>query len=543
MERLPSPEQVAAALERFCGFSPERARALATAGLEQIRSPWSIPGLEALAERLLRALKKGERLLLFGDFDTDGVTGSAILFPFLAKHGRHVHRYNPPYREGYGLHVEQVERFAHQGIQVILTVDSGISSHPAVERARQLGLEVLITDHHLLRPDLGPPPTLWVDPPDHLLSGAQLAYLLFLALRERLKGKTGHDPRGLALSALGAQMDWVPVDEPETRAWVAGAQAIINSADCPGEIQVLREMLGERYTASEMRSLSSVLNMGKRSHLVDPGSVVEALLPETPDERRRQIFRFLLQERARAHRAGESLLAQALEDIRREEGEGLLVYEVQVPDETLSEVEGPLTSRLVEATGRPVLVLRPAGPQINFSGRARGNFSFEPFLSDPEILALTTSMGGHRQAIGGSLRPENLRPFLEAVHRWKERHPPSSSPPPERPPGRLERLDPDTACLLGRAIGPFGHRLPPPRFLTTLQVRGGWAFSGPFLVETDRPLEAGEWEVVFTFDEAGCDGQNIVLRIEEAVRKSPTSNSPGSARFPPAGAPPEGDRP
>lgn len=519
MNQLPTPIEIAHALERFCGFSPDKARALATAGPEQIRSPWSVPGMEALVERLVRALRKGEPLLLFGDFDTDGVTGCAILFPFLARRGRGIHRYNPTYREGYGLRVEQVERFARQGIAVVLTVDSGISSHEAVERARQLGMEVLITDHHLLREDLGPPPTLWVDPPDHLLSGAQLAYLLFLALRERMEGRAGHDPRGLALSALGAQMDWVPVDEPETRAWVAQAQAIIHSADCPRELQVLREMLGERYTTSEMRSLSSVLNMGKRSHLVDPATVVEALLPETPDEKRRQIFRFLLQERARAHRASEILLAQALEDIRKEEGEGLLVYEVQVPDETLSEVEGPLTARLVEATGRPTLVLRPAGSQINFSGRSRGDFSFETFLSDPEILALTTSMGGHRQAIGGSLLPENRRRFLEAVRRWKEQHPvPASSSSSSPPPARLEHLDPATAYLLGRAIGPFGHRLSPPRLLTTLQVRGGWAFSGNFLVETDQPLEPGEWEVLFTFDEAGCDGQNIVLRILEARR-------------------------
>ncbi len=518
MNDLPSPADVAVALERFYGLSPDKARALATAGLEQIRSPWSVPGMEALVERLLRALRRGERLLLFGDFDTDGVTGCAILFPLLARHSRHIHRYNPSYREGYGLAVEQVERFARQGIAVILTVDSGISSHQAVERARQLGLEVLITDHHLLREDLGPPPTLWVDPPDHLLSGAQLAYLLFLALRERLEGKMEHDCRGLALSALGAQMDWVPVDEPETRTWVARAQAILNSADCPRELQVLREMLGETYTTSEMRSLSSVLNMGKRSHLVDPATVVEALLPETPDERCRQVFRFLIQERSRAHRAGEALLTRALEDIQKDEGEGLLVYEAQVHDETLSEVEGPLTARLVEATGRPALVLRPAGSQINFSGRARSDFSFETFLSDPEILALTTSMGGHRQAIGGSLLPENRRRFLEAVQRWKERHPvPASFSSPSRPPERLERLDPAIAYLLGRAIGPFGHRLRPPRLCTTLHVRSGWAFSGNTLVETDRPLPSGAWEVVFTFDEAGCEGEKVVLRVEEAT--------------------------
>lgn len=518
---LPSvaPAQVASALERYYTFPPAKARALAAAGPGDIRSPWSIPGMEALAERLAAALRRGEPILVFGDFDADGVTGSAVLLRALAAHSQRILRYTPIYGEGYGLRPDQVERFAARGARLVVTVDSGITSHRAVARARALGLEVLITDHHLPRPDLGPPPCLWIDPPDHLLSGAQLAYLLAQAVREDMTGDGSHDPWGLALSAVGAQADFVPVDEAETRAWVALAHATINSPDCPRGLQVLREMLGERYTTSEMRSLAGLLNMGKRSLLVNPAEIVEALLPETADERRREVYHFLLQERSRTARLGEVLVSQALEDARAEAGKaGLFVYELGTPAEGLAEIEGPLTSRLVEVTGRPVLVLRPAGEQLNFSGRARSDFSFESFLSDPEVRAVVLDMGGHRQAIGGSIARADRTAFLEAVRRWEQRQPPVAAPSvARRAPQVLGRLDPALAHLLGRAVGPFGHRLRPLLHRAVLDVKGGWAYAGDDLVELDRPLEDGDWQVTFRFDEAGCDGKGIALRVVEAT--------------------------
>jgi len=285
-------------------------------------------------------------------------------------------------------------------------------------------------------------------------------------------------------------------------------------------------VLGERYTPSEMRSLWGLLNMGKRSLGVRPGDIVEALLPETADERRREIFQFLLQERSRIARVAEAIAMQALEDVRGEAGRpGLLIYEVPAADERLAEVEGPLTSRLVEATGRPVLVLRPTGRWINFSGRSRGDFSFESFLSDPDVRALVVDMGGHRQAIGGSVAPHNRSAFMAAVRRWEERQPPGArGPAPRSSPRELERLDAATAYLLGRAVGPFGHRLRPLLYQATLGVKAGWAYAGDDLVELDRPLENGDWQVTFRFDEAGCDGQNIVLRVVEVSSPAATGS-------------------
>lgn len=516
-----SPNQVAAALQRYYKFSAGKARSLSEAGLEHIRSPWHIPGMDTLADRLVRALQQEEPLLLFGDFDTDGVTGSAVLFHTLSRYSGQVHRYNPWYHEGYGLYPEQVERFAQAGIRAILTVDTGITSHQAVARASELGLEVLITDHHLPREGLGPPDALYIDPPDHLLSGAQLAYLTAQSLRERIEGAPGHDAWGLALAAVGAQMDWTPVDEPETRAWVAAAHRIINNAACPAGLRTLRALQEEPYTASDLLSLGGVLNMAKRSHRVDPNAVVEALLPDTPEVRCREIGKFLLQEASRAYRATTAITAHALEDVREEIGRpGLLIYQVHVPDAALAEVEGPLASRIVEVTGRPVLVLRASAERIHFAGRAPGAFSFASFLNEARILSLVKSMGGHQQAMGGSFHPQARPAFLRAVRRWERDQPPIETVPRRAPrPVELEQLDPATAYLLGRACGPFGHRLRPLRYETTLWVKGGWAFSGNCPVETDRPLEEGEWVASFRFHEGDCDGTRVALNLAEIRRR------------------------
>jgi single-stranded-DNA-specific exonuclease len=139
------------------GVPAERAEAFLAADLAAVRSPWTIPGMETLVARLDAAAKADKHLLLLGDFDTDGATATAVLFATLARRMPSVRRYNPWFREGYGLQVAQVERFAAQGIEVIVTIDNGITAHAAVERAVELGVETLIIDHHLPRSDIGAP--------------------------------------------------------------------------------------------------------------------------------------------------------------------------------------------------------------------------------------------------------------------------------------------------------------------------------------------------------------------------------------------------
>jgi single-stranded-DNA-specific exonuclease len=216
------------------GIPSEQAQVFLAADLSCVRSPWDIPGMDVLVARLDAIANDNKRVLLFGDFDTDGATATAVLFAALTRRMPSARRYTPWFREGYGLQAAQVERFAAEGIQVIITIDNGITAHAAVERAQELGLETLIIDHHLLRPDIGAPRTIYIDPPDNVLSASQVGYLAAQALRQTWWGEASHDDGGLAIAAVGAQMDWMPLDVAENRGWIAHAQQVINSPACQG---------------------------------------------------------------------------------------------------------------------------------------------------------------------------------------------------------------------------------------------------------------------------------------------------------------------
>lgn len=504
------------------GLPPDRAPAFLAANLSDVRSPWTIPGMRQVVERFDDAARQGRQVLLFGDFDTDGATATAVLFSTLARRMPLARRYNPLFSEGYGLQPEQVDRLAAEGVQLIATIDNGITAHPAVARARELGVETILIDHHLPRSDIGPPPTTFVDPPDHVLSASQVGYLVAQALRETWWGEGGHDDWGLALAAVGAEMDWMPLDIPENRGWVAHAQAVINGPGCPQGLAALRQALGEEYTASELMSVGGPLNLGKRIRRVDPGAIVELLLPETSQARRAEIAAFLVDRRKWIEEVEREVYDRTLREAGRlRAGQGLLIHTVESLDPDLAEIEGPLANKLAQATGRPVLALRRYSDLIAFSGRAAGTFSFASFLIDPGVRRVVLSMGGHAKAIGGSFPPDRLEEFYAAAHAWgaSTQGQPiwQNTHDPETAPRHLDRLTPEVAYTLARALGPFGHRFRRPVYQTPLTVRTGQAFSGECPVHTGLTLEDGEHLVSFTLSEAWCDGERIGINGQQTL--------------------------
>jgi single-stranded-DNA-specific exonuclease len=501
------------------GIPAERAQAFLSANLSALRSPWDIPGMDQLVARVDAAARENKSLLLLGDFDTDGTTATAVLHATLARRMPATRRYNPRYHEGYGLQTVQVERLAAEGVQVIATIDNGITAHAAVERARQLGVETLIIDHHLPRSDIGAPKTTIIDPPDNVLSASQVGYLVAQALRETWWGESGHDEWGLALAAVGAQMDWMPLDVAENRGWVAHAQQMINSDQCPAGLASIRRALGEDYTSSELLTVGSPLNLGKRLKRIDPNLIVELLLPNTPGARRDEIAAHLVAQRKRVEQMERSTHERALSDAERLRDErGLLIYTVESPDDDLAELEGPLANKLTYATGRPTLTLRHTPDLIAFSGRAAGTFSFASFISDAGLRRVVNNMGGHAKAMGGAFKPDRLDDFIAAARAWEKSTQGqdiwADTTEAPAPPHNLAQLSPQIAVTLARALGPFGHRFRRPMYETVVQVRDGRATSGTALVETNLPLPDGTHRVTFTFDEAQCNGDGIGIAIQ-----------------------------
>ncbi len=230
--------------------SGEEARALLSPSLEQLHDPYLMLGMREAVGRVLRAVDAGERILVYGDYDVDGTTGTVVLrraLEFLgAKTGFHVpHRFT----EGYGIRRDVLERAKSEGYSLVISVDCGIRAFEPLEWAREHGLDVIITDHHLPDDDEGAPPAFAVlNPnqrgcayPDKNLAGVGVAFKLAHALfRER--GRESQVPGFLKVVAIGTVADVAQLTG-ENRAIVALGLEDLQRARNPG-LRALMEVAG-----------------------------------------------------------------------------------------------------------------------------------------------------------------------------------------------------------------------------------------------------------------------------------------------------------
>ncbi|HEX2998675.1 MAG TPA: DHH family phosphoesterase, partial [Armatimonadota bacterium] len=196
-------------------------------------SPAELPALEKAVFLIVSAIGQGRLMTVYGDYDADGVTSTALLVRTLTAAGARV-SYHVPNRftEGYGMNSEVVRRLAAEGCELIITCDCGISNHQEIALASSLGMTVIVTDHHSI-PETMVPAEVVINPkylpPDHAcysIAGVGVAYLLAQALQQRLSFQLDFEP--LQLVALGTVSDVVPLTR-ENRYWVLRGLEIINS--------------------------------------------------------------------------------------------------------------------------------------------------------------------------------------------------------------------------------------------------------------------------------------------------------------------------
>jgi single-stranded-DNA-specific exonuclease len=227
-------------------FTVEAVVAFLQPRLDRMHDPFLLPGMETAVTRLAAAIQGGEAIGIFGDYDVDGVTSSAILTEFLHACGATVHSYLPDrLKEGYGLNATGLERLAGLGVKVVVTVDCGINARQPAQRARELGLDLIITDHHEVEPPL-PAALAVVNPkidgsayPFPEIAGVGVAFNLLVALRRRLdeygffaKGAAPDLKGVLDVVALGTIGDMVPLVDVN-RAWVRRGLQQLNRRSRP----------------------------------------------------------------------------------------------------------------------------------------------------------------------------------------------------------------------------------------------------------------------------------------------------------------------
>src|SRR5262245_42223056 len=390
-----------------------------------------LPGVSAAADRLLAAVRGGKRLRVYGDYDVDGVTGTAILLEGLRLLGADVDFYVPNrLEEGYGLNADALRQIASEGASVVVTVDCGIASVEEAEEAKRLGLELIVTDHHEFKPTL-PDAAVLVHPrlpgttyPFDKLSGAAVAFKLAWALCQRHCGGEKVDSRcreflldAVALAALGIVADVVPLHD-ENRILVRHGLARLQQAPSPG-LQALCRSAGLEEGAVLKGSdvgykLAPRLNAAGR---LGCARLVVDLLTTRSEEHARQLAAYLEDQNKKRQSMEREILRDAKELVATLDmlDQPALVL---ASEEWHAGIIGIVASRLVDLYARAAVMtaLRPEAEESREligqgSGRSVPGFPLHEALATCGDLLL--SHGGHKAAAGFKVRAENIDLFRE----------------------------------------------------------------------------------------------------------------------------------
>jgi len=391
--------------------TPEEARRFLYPSMEHFSPPFLLTDMNTAVERITLARDRQERVLIFGDYDVDGIAATAILLSGLRRYGLTRLSHGMPLRltEGYGLNPERVEAAHADGVSLIITVDNGISAHDAATRARELGVDLIITDHHAIENTL-PEAVAVLNPkredptyPGYYLCGAGVAFKLACALNGT--------PNDLDIAALGTVADIVPLRQENRTIVSLGLRHMakyerIGLAKLADEANIsLRDISAEKICFQ----LGPRLNAAGR--LDDGALALNLLLAEGPNEAA-SIARAL-----NTANEGRRAIEHAIYEEAVEELDACFMRQhrsiVLARRGWHAGVIGIVASRLQSDYNRPAVMI-----SIDEDGTGRGSGRGGPGFDMVEALsacqALLDRFGGHRSAAGLTIPEKNIQAFQRA---------------------------------------------------------------------------------------------------------------------------------
>ena len=391
---------------------PEQARSF-LAGEQPLHDPFLFGDMTVAVERIRAAVAAGKRICVHGDYDADGICATVLAVLVLRELGADVEWHLPSrFDEGYGVSGGTLERLAGEGCGLVLTVDCGITAVDEVRRARELGLEVIVTDHHRPGDELPDCPLVTTKPSDYPfpeLCGTGVAYKLGQAL---LGADSEVLRRHLDLVALATIADVVPLLGENRSLVIAGLRALARTQK-PG-LQALMKVAHVDPAAVDTGQVSFRLapRINAAGRLGHPRAALELLLTEEADEARQLADR--LEELNRDRQVVEDkILRAAIAQVEEwpEAKQRRKAYVVWGED-WHEGVIGIVASRLVERYHRPVVLL--AGGDGVWKGSGRSIASFDLHGALRACSEFLERFGGHRAAAGLSILPEWVEPFADA---------------------------------------------------------------------------------------------------------------------------------
>ena len=447
------------------------------AGEEELSDPMLLTDMDKACARILEAIDKEQTIVVYGDYDVDGVTATALLYQHLKGMGASV-KCMLPSREGdgYGLSKNAIQSIHDKGCQLIVTVDNGISALKEAEFAASLGVDLIVTDHHLPH-DALPKAVAVVDPrraDDHSpfkgLCGAGVAFKLCAAL-------DGCPPEEMLdycgdLAAVGTVADVMPLTG-ENRTLVKAGLKLLQQTDRPGISALLEEVgLGGKPITAENVSYAIAPRINAAGRMDNAVTALQLVLCED-EERAEELAHKLNEINVARQETEQEIVKAAQEQLDAEpailEDRVILIW----GRDWHPGVIGIVASRLVEKTGRPVIVVSvDEHGEGKGSGRSVQGFNLHECIASCEDILLR--FGGHAMAAGLSVREENLPELRRRLNEWAAREcAVLFTPPLECDLSiHLDRITVESVRRLEQ-LAPYGAENPTPVFVLEKAVIDG----------------------------------------------------------------------
>ncbi len=395
------------------------ARSFLRASVDDLHDPFQLPDMEAAVERVLAAISGREQVLVHGDYDVDGITATALLARFLYKLGLQVRHFVPHrFRDDYGVSFRALRDAAEQGVSLAITVDCGVSAVREFERARELGVDAVVLDHHELPPDAPRVPLVAPKRPDSQypfseLSGVGLAYKLAAALCTRLGLSVDSLRRAfLDLVAVGTIADVVPLQD-ENRVLVRQGLPLLGKTRKAGlrALLDLCQVGGEPRVSDVAFRLAPRLNAAGR--MADASTAVELLLTTDEEWARKAALHLEAMNRQR-QREQQRMFEEALRLAEREVDLDEDRVVVLAAEGWHVGVVGIVASKLVEVFNRPAVLLGIEGDRARGSARSVAEFPIAEALEECDSLLIRH--GGHDLAAGLAVSVERIGDLRERLN-------------------------------------------------------------------------------------------------------------------------------
>ena len=404
----------------------EAARVFINKPLSSVNNPMDLPDAAEAAERIKKAILNKEKIVVYGDYDVDGITSTVLLYSYLKKKGAEVEYYIPDrVNEGYGINIMAINKIARGGAKLMITVDCGITAVGEVEFARTQNLDVIITDHHTCKDEL-PRAVAVVNPkradsqyPFDALAGVGVVFKLVLALAV-LMGDSTKDVflEYVELAALGTIADVVSVSG-ENRVIIEHGLSVMRNGGNKG-IRALLEVSGALLrpidASSVAFSVSPRLNAAGRIGSAD--TAVRLLLSEDIDETKKIADELNDANRSRQeteHLIFEEAMDKVMKDVNFDKKKVIVLW----GEGWHHGVIGIVASRISERFYKPCILISHENGVGKGSGRSIPGFNLFEALSECEEHL--TNFGGHSQAAGLGINTGSLEDFEKAINKYADK--------------------------------------------------------------------------------------------------------------------------